>query len=356
MSLEGNLRDFSLAEILQLISVQQKSGMLTVHGENPTIFFFRDGNIVSVRDRRRKSRDPLKDYIAHVGVLKKDDLIRASRMQADTRMDLADILVSEEFLEEPVLERVLLDLIQDTTYRALSESGDSTYRFVAGTGVLQGIVRPVCVKVDAVLMESMRRIDEYPRHLEALPEPNIVLGRTDEDSDAEKLEGREREVWDGLEEDHPLTYLLSNLGMPHYEVYENAHLLLEKGLIHVTSRPRVVTVEEPSVPVAPTAPEERDRAGGGRSLLYWSLVLFAVAASGLVGRLAGARHFGPAIHRAIEARSLFEQGDIGEARDRADLDLLAERELLTASLLDRAEERGWRYRLTFDGEAYTLSP
>ena len=64
MSLEGNLTAFGLSEILQLIAVQQKYGMLSIRSqERSKVLFFRNGNIVSTRDRRRKTRDPLKDYL-----------------------------------------------------------------------------------------------------------------------------------------------------------------------------------------------------------------------------------------------------------------------------------------------------
>ena len=64
MALEGNLNSFGLSEILQLISVQQKTGMLTVQSEHGNgVMFFRDGQLVSTRDRRRRARDPFKDYV-----------------------------------------------------------------------------------------------------------------------------------------------------------------------------------------------------------------------------------------------------------------------------------------------------
>ena len=60
MALEGNLSAFGLSEILQLIAVQQKSGMLSVNsGSGAMVLFFRDGNLVSTRDRRRRADRPV---------------------------------------------------------------------------------------------------------------------------------------------------------------------------------------------------------------------------------------------------------------------------------------------------------
>ena len=101
MSLEGNLTAFGLSEILQLIAVQQKSGMLSVRSEERTkVLFFRNGNIMSTRDRRRKTRDPLKDYLTRYGILSREDLIRLTQITAQSKLDLTDIIMSEGFLNE----------------------------------------------------------------------------------------------------------------------------------------------------------------------------------------------------------------------------------------------------------------
>ena len=58
MALQGNLDDFSLPEILQLIAVQQKSGVLKLTaGDDTAVIFFEGGKVVSTRDRRRNAKD-----------------------------------------------------------------------------------------------------------------------------------------------------------------------------------------------------------------------------------------------------------------------------------------------------------
>jgi len=48
MALQGNLDDFSLPEILQLIAVQQKSGVLKLtSGSDVAVIFFDGGRVVS---------------------------------------------------------------------------------------------------------------------------------------------------------------------------------------------------------------------------------------------------------------------------------------------------------------------
>jgi hypothetical protein len=47
MALEGTLRDFSLADIFQLIGLQRKTGVLTLRGtEDVVIISFQEGRVV----------------------------------------------------------------------------------------------------------------------------------------------------------------------------------------------------------------------------------------------------------------------------------------------------------------------
>ena len=66
MALQGSLEDFSLAEILQLIALQKKSGVLRLTSpEASGVLFFERGVIVSVTDRREKKSDPLLEHLVH---------------------------------------------------------------------------------------------------------------------------------------------------------------------------------------------------------------------------------------------------------------------------------------------------
>jgi len=101
MALEGNLSAFGLSEILQLIAVQQKTGMLTVSSQNSSaVLFFRDGFVISTRDRRRKARDPFKEYLTRYGILTRDELIKITQISSQSKLDLVDILRSEALMAE----------------------------------------------------------------------------------------------------------------------------------------------------------------------------------------------------------------------------------------------------------------
>ena len=101
MSLEGNLTAFGLSEILQLIAVQQKTGMLSITNQDRSnVLFFRQGCIISTRDRRRKSKDPLKDYLTRYGILTRENLIRITQLGAQAKLDMTEVIMSEKLLNQ----------------------------------------------------------------------------------------------------------------------------------------------------------------------------------------------------------------------------------------------------------------
>jgi hypothetical protein len=68
--MQGNLSEFRLAEILQLVAVQQKTGLLRLtRGQQLVTFYFDHGLLVSSRDRRHAAYDPLLEYLTRVGYI-----------------------------------------------------------------------------------------------------------------------------------------------------------------------------------------------------------------------------------------------------------------------------------------------
>src|SRR5688572_4769285 len=139
MALEGNLGSFKLEEILQLIAVQQKTGMLSVSiNEKSTVLFFRDGKIISTRDRRSKTRDPFREYLMRYGVLSREELVRITQIGTQSKLDLLDIITSEKFMDEQTLTRQWRLHIQETLHDVLTWD-QCTYKFVSGDEIIAGV-------------------------------------------------------------------------------------------------------------------------------------------------------------------------------------------------------------------------
>ena len=113
MALEGQLSDFNLAEILQLLSSQQKSGFLNLETNRNMVFIFDKGVLISTRDRRSRSRDPLESFLRAYGFFNEQQWKHIEYVRKNSSLDLTEILVSEGLMDNAEMDRVLKCLAQE---------------------------------------------------------------------------------------------------------------------------------------------------------------------------------------------------------------------------------------------------
>lgn len=234
MSLEGNLTAFGLSEILQLIAVQQKSGMLSIGTQDRAkVLFFRDGNIISTRDRRRRAKDPLRDYLTRYGVLSREDLARIENIAAASKLDLTEVIVSEGFISEDEMRRHYRNHIQEEVYEILTWE-QCSYKFIPGRDLIDGLRTWGEFGIEGMLMESMRRIDEFPAAEKLLPDLNTLVARAGDPEEGQDLTSNEHAIRALLlDGEHPLGHLIANGCMPRYDVYEAVRHLHDKKLVTI---------------------------------------------------------------------------------------------------------------------------
>ncbi|MFH1755901.1 MAG: DUF4388 domain-containing protein [Candidatus Latescibacterota bacterium] len=236
MALEGNLSAFGLSEILQLIAVQQKSGMLSVTSENGSmVVFFRNGTLISTRDRRRRGRDPLRDYFTRYGVLSKSDLSRLMNISEKSKLDMTEIIVSENFLSEDEMRKHYRAQIQEAIHEILSWQ-QCSYKFIPSEEIIKDLKIWGEFNIEGILMESMRRIDELPGILSDFPHKSLVVYRKSQSAD-DSLTANEQAVFALLAEERAIDYLISQAKMPEFETFEALKRLKEKGIINTHADP-----------------------------------------------------------------------------------------------------------------------
>src|SRR5207245_10716281 len=94
MALSGTLKDFGIADILQLIGHQTKTGRLTLKtGTDEVEVVFVDGRVGFASEQSRESRDLLGSLLLRAELVSKERLDGALRIQQRTLKRLAGILV-----------------------------------------------------------------------------------------------------------------------------------------------------------------------------------------------------------------------------------------------------------------------
>lgn len=176
MALEGQLSDFNLAEILQLISSQQKSGFLNLETQRDMVFIFDKGMLISTRDRRSNSRDPLESFLRAYGFFDNDQWRHVEYVGKNASLDLTEILTSEGLLTEEEMETVLRSVAQEMTVAGM-RLRRGRYGFTPTRETPPGVRHPVHMDVQGLLMEAARRMDEESLLREMLPSQSITFSQ-----------------------------------------------------------------------------------------------------------------------------------------------------------------------------------
>jgi hypothetical protein len=257
MALQGNLDDFSLPEILQLIAVQQKSGVLKLTaGSEVAVIFFESGRVVSTRDRRRHTKDPLKPFLVLTGRLTEAQLQQIETIETESRRELTDILLSGSYLTSEELQHCLEEQIQDTLHQLLTWKSGS-YHFSGDSRTVPKFAVNVRLNTEGLLMESMRRMDEVVRYKQTLSSPAMVLrprALAVPPKDMTPQEQRVLPLVDGL---RPLRDILAQAKMVEFDVYEALYHLFELGIVEISlgAAPAKVTPLPEEAPPKATQPE-----------------------------------------------------------------------------------------------------
>ncbi|RPJ45806.1 MAG: DUF4388 domain-containing protein, partial [Candidatus Latescibacterota bacterium] len=130
MGLRGNLSHFGVADVLQLLAGQAKSGTvrITRPGEQAA-FVLEAGAIVSTWDRASSASDPLKSFLLRRGVLPENQVMKALRLESHTELSFGEILLREGMMDLPELSRHLTEQIREEIRRVLAWD-DGLFEFV----------------------------------------------------------------------------------------------------------------------------------------------------------------------------------------------------------------------------------
>jgi len=161
MALKGTLKDFGIAEILQLIGQQAKSGVLHLEGRDEEIHIaMADGNVVRAEHVGRKTRERLGTRLVRAEIITKEKLEYALDLQKRSLRRLGDILVEVGFVSKANLKEMTALQTTETVYR-LFHWKSGTYEFVPGD-VEWDAESVTPLRAESVLMEGFRQVDEWP--------------------------------------------------------------------------------------------------------------------------------------------------------------------------------------------------
>jgi tetratricopeptide (TPR) repeat protein len=236
MAIKGSLREASLPDVLQLLSMGKKTGCLSVtHRNNFGYIYFDKGKIAYASIVNR--RDRIGDMLVKAGALTMDQLQSAIDAQGKHRdKRVGDLLVELGHITRERLHEHVRVQIEEAVY-LLFTWNEGTFNFDADvTPERQDLL--VSINPESLLLEGARRVDEWSLIEKKIPSFDAVF-----DADWRKLAStdlpltnEQQTVLQHMDGRRDITQLVERSGLVEFEVGKALYGLLTAGLIHRMGR------------------------------------------------------------------------------------------------------------------------
>ena len=231
MGIRGSLKEASLPDVLQLLSMGKKTGCLSVtHRNSFGYIYFDKGRIcyASIVNRR----DRLGDVLIKTGVITQAQLDGAVAMQ-DKRRDkrLGELLVELGALTMEDLHGAIEVQIQEAVY-FLFTWNVGTFNFEADAAP-DPHDHVVSINPESLLLEGARRLDEWSLVEKKIPSFDLVfeIDRTKVLSSEVELTPEQRRVLDLVNGTRDVQAIVDDSGLVEFEVGKALYGLLNAGFI-----------------------------------------------------------------------------------------------------------------------------
>jgi hypothetical protein len=178
VALRGTLGDFSLADILQLIGLQRKTGLLVLQrGEEQVRVGFENGRVVSAETSLRAPEGRIGQYLLRSGKLTEQRLEAVLKEQNESLQRLGHLLVEKRWVDRETIRQLLTLQVSETVYD-LFRWRDGEYDFQPGVTSPwdREFVDPI--PCDTLLMQGAQMVDEWPLIERVIPSSTVVLQPT----------------------------------------------------------------------------------------------------------------------------------------------------------------------------------
>ncbi len=199
MALEGTLRDFSLADIFQLIGLQRKTGVLTLRSaEDVVTISFLDGKVVGADSLNKRLEDRLGQVLLRTRTITQEQLDAALREQMETLERLGRILLKRGVVTRDGMRQAVQTQILQVIFRVFRWK-DGDYQFSQEISIDYDAELVVPISSESILMEGARMLDEWPIIEKRIAHRGVIYLPTPAARDVEVASPEETEELESFE-------------------------------------------------------------------------------------------------------------------------------------------------------------
>jgi len=274
MGVTGNLKTMLPGDLLQWLSLGQKTGTLVVTSKSvEKKIFFKTGRVIS--SASNDPREYLGQFLMSHGYLTEPELKKAMEVQLQSGILLGKILVMIDVISESDLQRLMRLKAEEEIYDIFLWN-DGEFYFLDDELPQQEMI-PLQVDVTGIIMEGTRRVDEWSRIREVVPNEAVIPvpvssleGARRPGDDDEEDEEVEEQIVRAIDGKRTIAELVLESRSSSFTVSSTVCALVRHGFARLdtpgTGKLRAFT-EEQAVAPPPKAPAEFNEGDEITSLL-----------------------------------------------------------------------------------------
>jgi DNA-binding MarR family transcriptional regulator len=249
MALKGNLKDFSTTQLLNLIHLARKTGILSIQVQpGASRLFFREGKLVHVTTTGRDAH--LASVLARAGKLTEEQArVIRTRAENQTEKELGMLLISAGYITQQEIVAAIRAETLEVVYGLFTWS-DGLFHFEPNQLPSDGTIS-VAIDLENLILEGSRRVKEWEQLQDELPDLNMALKFTDRPQAQLRNINLSVDEWRVISYINPrnsIKRIAQRIGMDDFQIRKIIYGLLQAGLVEV------ITPEgAPLTPAAPTA-------------------------------------------------------------------------------------------------------
>jgi len=232
--LSGDIHYFRLPEILQLVSMQRLTGRLSLSHEGQYVdIYTRDGRVAFATGEKRQRREMLGSILVNMGRLPQAALDSALERCSRTGERLGMVLADGGLVKAEDIKSALLKQTERSIYKGMAW-GEG--RFVLELGPLPDFVDdvPIDIRVENLILEGVRRIEEVRLISEKIPNLDIVFTKpvySEEDLGRMGLKREERVVLELIDGKTGVKVLMEASGLAEFVFLKALYALYSAGMV-----------------------------------------------------------------------------------------------------------------------------
>ena len=242
MAIEGPLRELGIHDVFQLLDLSRKTGTLRVTSalrDNEGVVLFENGKVILASIRSNPHR--IGELLVRSGRLTDDDLLRVREVQQQgDKRRFGEILIALGLVTTREMERQMRLQIEAVVFELMSWA-EGHFRFEEG--LTEEALRDATVPMstESLLMEGARRIDEWSRIADRVPNLSVIPDLAPADSSHSALLDllpQEWKVLSSIDGKTDLRTIAGTLAMSEFDVARIVYGMVSTGVVLLRQPPR----------------------------------------------------------------------------------------------------------------------